>query len=484
MQEVLIEDEPASARDETDLRSTVRVAIGWARRHAILAAVLVVVLVVATVATAVVLPRWSDAAARRELARPAASPGFLHEQGTPPVPYWSAEVPWDARVLQVGDTVVTWSPSADETGVTGLDLVTGAVRWRAEVVDGPRGTRRHCLGVTGGSGDPASVVCLGVVARGSSSGGGSLVSQTGPLEVLDADDGDLVARHEVDGAVAGVLSREGDVVLVVRREDALELVREEARTGQERWRRVLPVVLSPADLWRIRLEEEGGVVLVAGVDPARVVDAATGRSVVGELGGPIRLDSVALLTDGSVVARRYGSGARALSLTSTVYGADGEARFSAVGAVHEPAITDDPSGQLYAWSELSGSPFGGRVRAVDRATGLTRWRSMGPSAGVLVDVAGVAVLKGAGYVIGTDARTGEQLWREQVSINTSADLMTDGTRLLLVRVEPGRSAILEALMLADGSTAWEVELPDGVTRVEQHGTHLLALGPGLVVALR
>jgi len=498
MLDVVLEDDVEPLARGTDFRTVVAVSARWCARHTVPAVLLASGLVAAVVGTAVLLPAWSVESARRALAVPAAGPGFILAQAAAPTAQWSAGVAWDAQVMLAGDTIVSWSPRPEQSQVVGLDLVTGVVRWRVDVGAGADGTVRRCLaseasglvdatagaGPAGGAGSAADVVCLDVVARDASGDRRVSGARTGPLVLLDAGTGGVVARRDVDGAVGDALVSAGQVVLVVARGDELDLVRQDVLSGREVWRDVVQARPSQADLWRLTVAERAGVVLVSGVGLAREVDLASGRLLADDLSAPLRFHDAALLSDGSVVASAYGLGARSLSLTSTLYGPDGTPRFTVAGAVREPRVADGAAPQLYAWNEQADIPYGGRVRAVDRATGAARWASPGPSAGVLVDVGGVAVLWGAGYMIGVDARTGAQLWREPVSINTSADLMTDGSRLLTVRVEPGGGAVLQAVRLRDGSTDWEMSLPAGVTRVAQLGTHLVAVGPGIVAALR
>jgi len=483
MQDVEVEDDTPVADPGVGLPATLRAAVRWGGRHAVGAAVLAVVLLTVGSATVLGVPRWSLAAERRALTLPVSAPGLVQPQPEAPGSRWSARVPWDARVVLAGETVVAWSARADDPVVTGVDLVTGAVRWRTRLPDDGRGTVRTCLPlVLPGIG--AAVACLGVV------GGDGLGEQGLPLPVLttdvvlDADDGSVVARRSLVGAVGSVVATGTDVILVVAHRGRLDAARVDVRSGVERWR--VPVLArpSPTDVERLVVVLRGGVALVAGAGSATALDAGSGRRVVADLAATGRLDTAGLLIDGSVVASAYGAPSRALSLTSTVYGPDGSVRLTLPGAVREPALSDGAAGQLYCWSEPTGGPFVGRVSAVDRRTGQVRWRSQAAAADVLVDVGGVAVFLGGGYVVGVDARTGVELWRRVVSINTSTDVLTDGSRLLVVRLEPWRGAVVRALDLRDGTTVWEVDLPTGVTRVEQLGTHLVGVGPGLVVLLR
>jgi outer membrane protein assembly factor BamB len=486
MRDVVLDEAPdlPLRGDAPGLALVGRALTRWAVRHPVLALLAAVAIVALFVAAVVVPPWWSVEAERRAVAAPAAAPGFVHDQSAVPVAVWSAAVTWDARVLLAGDTVVAWSRQPDQPEVTGIDVVTGAVRWRTQLPVAVAGTLRRCL-ASDGTGEGAhrwGVVCLGV-GSGAVDTPGELIRRSGAVVVLDALDGTELARREVSGRVGDAAVVGGDVVLLVTDDHALAVVRQEARGGAERWRTTLQAE-APTDLSRLSVDERGGVVLVRGVGLATALAAEDGRVLVDLVDPTPLLDHLALLSDGSIAVGAYGAGERALHLGTTVYGRDGQPRYEVAGTVSEPAITDDTVSRVYAWTTLAGSPISGRLRALDRSTGADRWDALGPASGAVVDAVGIVVLHGTGNVTAVDARTGHELWRRPVSVGTSDHVMTDGRLLLLAHAEPAIGTVLAALRLGDGSTVWETTMPAGVTRVDQLGPTIVGVGPGLVVGLR
>lgn len=481
MQDVVLdEDDALTTAPAPDLRATGAALVGWSRGHVLRACAATTALVALALTVLVGLPRWSLAHERRVLTAPVELAGAIRPLGGPPAVAWSTRGPWSPRTVLAGDTVVVYAADVDDVAAEGLDLVTGAVRWRARLPGGPLGTLRRCLAVAPAPGEPAAVVCLTEPER--SAVGTEPVA--GPVVVLDALDGRVVARRDARGTVAGAVVVGRDLVLPLADESGVVVERSDARTGAPVWRtQVLdpPVTVPPQ---RVVLRAADGALLVATGGTSLVLEEATGRVVdVVDRGNRPR-DHVGLLRDGSVLVGAYGTAGSALMIRTTVYDPGGRERFTTRGTLSEPRVSDRPEERLYAWSSLPGSPFGGRVRAVSRLDGRELWQSPGPSAGVLLELDGVAVLHGAGFEVGVDARRGEQLWRRQVTLTSSDQPFTDGTHVIVARVEPGRGTVLEALGVRDGRTAWEVRLPPGVTRVEQLGTHLVGIGPQLVVALR
>jgi outer membrane protein assembly factor BamB len=481
MQDVVLdEDDAASGAGPADLRVAAVTVARWGRTHTAASSVVLAALVAVVLVVLVGLPRWSLARERALLTAPARVAGAVHPLPEPPVVGWSVRGPWSPRAALAGDTVVIYDGDPARTTVTGVDLVTGAERWATTLPEAAGGSRRRCLPVNGAPEAVPAVVCLHEVERPDA----SRTPEPGLLVVLDARDGSELDRREVAGALPGAQVVGQDLLVPVLVDDGVDLVRQDARTGAERWRIEVLGTLANGVPQRVDLTVREGVLLVLAAGVAMVLEAGTGAQVRAVEPGNRPRDSVGLLRDGSVLVGAYGSGDAALMIRTTVYGPDGGVQFTTRGTLSEPLVTDAPAEHLFAWSTLSGSPFGGRVRAVSRVTGEELWRSPGPSAGVLLELDGVAVLHGAGFAVGVDARDGNQLWRRHVTLTSSERPLTDGTRLLIARVEPGEGAVLEALRLADGSTAWEVPLPAGVTRVDQLGPHLVGIGPTLVVALR
>ena len=141
-------------------------------------------------------------------------------------------------------------------------------------------------------------------------------------------------------------------------------------------------------------------------------------------------------------------------LWSTSVGGGGEKLRLALGL----AAGDDV---LYAASRK------GEVRALDAATGRTRWESdvevelaAGPSAGEGLVVVGTS----SGTVIALESADGKERWRAKLSGEVLAAPLVAAGRVI-VRTVDGR---LRALESADGKEAWMVE--DLVPRLTLRGT--------------
>ncbi len=109
----------------------------------------------------------------------------------------------------------------------------------------------------------------------------------------------------------------------------------------------------------------------------------------------------------------------------------------------------------------------GEVRALDAASGRTRWESdvkvelaAGPSAGEGLVVVGT----NSGTVIALESADGKERWRAKLSGEVLAAPLVAGGRVI-VRTVDGRLRALEA---ADGKEAWMVE--DTVPRLTLRGT--------------
>jgi outer membrane protein assembly factor BamB len=109
----------------------------------------------------------------------------------------------------------------------------------------------------------------------------------------------------------------------------------------------------------------------------------------------------------------------------------------------------------------------GRVRAIDAATGRTRWQtdtkldlSAGPGAGAGLVVVGT----NGGQLVALDAASGQTRWTAQMSGEVLAPPLVSGDRVI-VRTVDGR---LRALAVSDGKEVWTVE--DQVPRLSLRGT--------------
>ena len=122
-------------------------------------------------------------------------------------------------------------------------------------------------------------------------------------------------------------------------------------------------------------------------------------------------------------------------------------------------------------AEADGTVFAaarsGRVRAIDAASGRTRWQTdtkLELSAGPGVGQGLVVVGTNGGQLVALDAATGQQRWTAQMTGEVLAPPLVGGDRVV-VRTVDGR---LRALAVSDGTEAWTVE--DQVPRLSLRGT--------------
>jgi outer membrane protein assembly factor BamB len=120
----------------------------------------------------------------------------------------------------------------------------------------------------------------------------------------------------------------------------------------------------------------------------------------------------------------------------------------------------------------------GKVRALDAATGKTRWQadtdlelSAGPGVGTDLVVVGTS----DGDVIALEAATGKQRWKTRIPGEILAPPLLDGDQVI-VRSVDGR---LRSLSAADGKQGWMVE--DLVPRLSLRGTATPVAASGDVI---
>jgi len=121
----------------------------------------------------------------------------------------------------------------------------------------------------------------------------------------------------------------------------------------------------------------------------------------------------------------------------------------------------------------------GRVRAIDAATGRTRWQTdtkLELSAGPGVGAGLVVVGTNGGQLVALDAASGQTRWTTQMSGEVLAAPLVAGDRVI-VRTVDGR---LRALAVGDGQEGWTVE--DQVPRLSLRGTAPPVLAGDAVVS--
>lgn len=363
-----------------------------------------------------------------------------------------------AEVLAVADgVVVTISESHDAQLLVARSLEMGAELWRSTFA--LRLGSSRCLAPER-SGEAAVLVCA-LRARpripGRDEGGTS-------LHVRELGSGELLAERRAAEALVGARLVDGDLVGAWFSSGSLEVRREDAVTGERRWS--VPLEL---------LEELGSP------------SAAQAHGVAGQLVVATDREAFAVSEDGSVALERRiapprqarrsevlplagglfvvtGSRERA---HSELVDADGRVRLAAIG-VPLPLLADDgslgpvvladhPDGDLLwqaerrekLWRGSTATEAGivtGGVLAVESPLGV---RVMDPRRRVplwtdpearLVGVGRQLVTLSGGALVGTEAPTGLEIWREPVELAEGARLVVVGGELFAL--EPGSIAHL------------------------------------------
>lgn len=493
MQDVLLEeDEPDVGRSADEARAALRREATWAghllARHPWRSAVVVAVVVALVVTVPVLVLRASRAAV---LAEPAFD-GAVRSQPRAPVERWRAELARGFEVGVTGDTLVAHGTDAADAVVRGYDVVTGTPRWATVLPDPGYPGMVDCrtspmppaaAGAEPERGAEAPVVCL--VGLGLHVDGGPEPPR-GPVRVvtLDGTTGALLGDRRATGVVLGWDLVGGDVVLASDVWRHVGLERSDAVTGETRWRTVSTHALRVRGTWTVRVESRAGVVLAATATSYLLVDAATGEAVVDPDPDVREAYGAQLVRGGHLVASGTRLDEGRIEAIATALSVDGDPEFETPGRLIEPAVVDSDAGQLYSWTSLLGRATSGRVHAIDPVTGARRWESGGPADGVTIEVDGIAVLAGAGVAVATDVDTGRQLWRVALGANGALPVLTDGERVLVVRLEPGQGAVIAGIDLHTGDREWETVLPAGITEVRERSGFLVGTGPGVVVLLR
>lgn len=384
-----------------------------------------------------------------------------------------AEVAWQvgggtrlAGAALVGDVLVAADVSDDHAvALEGRDALTGAVRWRVDVV-GPRAAwgadgqpdTTPCAAVPD---RPGTVVCLVTDAgQGVVDGARTRFGATAPrLLVLDADDGTVVTERVVPLPVQWLTPSGQDVLLVGRQGDALHVRSQALLDGTEHWHATADVsaggsgdddagptgagatsiLLDPTTL---AVHHGQAVTLLStGGDVLRTVDATPDRLLTGRVGTTTVTASRALAA--VVVGDEQGA---------VVASADAEV---VLDGSPVPIRVDDGS---VPGLVLTRTPM---LQAWDARAGAARWGT------TVVDAQDVTVLRGrvhvgtSSAVVTLDGRTGEELWRAPRPSWAGAPV-TDGRHLYVLASQGGRHSRpydLVALHVGDGSEAWRVPLP-------------------------
>lgn len=403
--------------------------------------VAVVVLLVLGVAA-----RVSGASAVRDdadvVARFADVPGVAPSLREPPHEAWRLA----ARVQTVVGLALTHE--ADDGVVLTARDAAGAVRWTVPLPVGPSapaagGARPECLATAEGL-----LVCE-VAGGGVRAPNTDVVLSGSPdlLVVLDPSDGSLVRISERPAGTVAVAPLEDDLVTAVVSDGEVRVERADARTGDARWSTPLPQLL-PEGISADGLVLEVGAGLV-------VVEGALGA---------------VLAPDGSLVGAWPRPPAGAITVDPTAVGftvwrpAVGGSWFTRDGSVAAWFPGDPVGAEVSDGSapEVVLARVDGSLQAVDVRAGFRMWTRSGVER-VVARIDGLVALEGDGALRVVDLRTGELVWSVGVPLDRGPDqaAVTDGVRLLVVRVGQDGGRRLVAHDLRTGAERWSRPLEPG-----------------------
>lgn len=437
----------------------------------------------AALGLAVGAPGLVAAHERDTVLRPASFEGAIRASAAP-APRWTATVDDRVPPLLVGDTVVVATgPGPEDRSLTGLDVVTGAVRWRQPLGSSPVPVDVRCAGVG------ERVACtLGpdqVDDRVAVRSGTVPPDTSAELVLLDASSGALLRRAPTPGRIASVGTDDalaGDVVLGSIADGALTVRRVDPATGTVRWVATRPSAFPAAASSRVRLAIGGGLVVASAEGSTLVVHAADGRRVPPPEDA-VGTDETFLLGDGTLVRTRYRVHASGVDVVSELGGGDGERWLTARGVPVDPVVDDGSSPLVLTSSVLAGGPMGGLFRAYEPGRPGPRWQTLTPARDVAVAAAGRVVLRAAGELVALDEQTGRTVWRRTFGLGMGP-VFSDGRLVVVQRTTPDEGSVLVAVELRSGAPRWTALLPDGVRTVVRLGAHLYVVTDDALTALR
>ena len=469
------------------LRSAVARLRTWAGRRPARAAVAAAA-ALAVVLTAVIgTPRWVAGHEREAVLGAAPFAGAVRPLGSAPRERWSATVDGSVAPVLAGDVVVVTQTGPTGRRVVGLDVVAGSPRWSVAldadlvpetVLCRPVGADLVCVVGPDAPSDSRRFVPDDPDrpdAPGAEAGASVLLR-------IDPADGRVRSRSEVPGWVVATAPSGSDLVVATYAWGMVAVRRLDPATGEARWETQRWSTFQSAGSSRVSLVAAGDLVMATGNEVTLLLDARTGERLPRPRGASVS-DQVRLLDDGTLVRTRFRVRETGVDALSELSVGRQDPWFTVRGSLVEPGVSDGTSGLVFAASGLTGGPLGGRVRAYAPGSSEAVWRALTPAPEVAADVAGRVVVRGAGALVGLDARTGEQVWRRSFG-PAMGRTFTDGEHLVVERETAGGSPSLTAIRLDDGETAWDAPLPVDAPRPLRLGQHLYALGDSRLVALR
>ena len=293
---------------------------------------------------------------------------------------------------------------------------------------------------------------------------------TSRVAVLDTGDGHLLADWPVEhDAVIGVLP--GMVLVGLRRDEDIEIVAHDARTGAELWRHEdspADNLARPTGSWSFSTAGE----VAAYLD----VDRLTVLSASGEV---VRTDLQSVR--GETLYTDLGTGLPALPRAST----DGEALTESTTLLApdaDPARDRVLLGRVLQVTVDDGSVPGlvlssrDRLYAWDLETGRPRWdRDLAAVASNVLVVRGHVFVCGPTSVIALDGRSGEPVWESDAASCSYAGVATDGQDLLVSSLTTGTTGPggLTGFDFATGEVTRRFGFPEGIVQLGTLHGHLV-----------
>jgi len=371
----------------------------------------------------------------------------------------------ETEILAVADgVVVTATEAGGSQLVVGRSLATGGELWRSTFAL-QLGTSR-CLAPERGGQAPVVVCALRAHARVLGVDGGGTA-----LHVRDLRSGELLAERFSPDALMGLRLVDGDLLGAWFRSGELEVRREDAVTGRERWRLALETheaVRSPST---VGVDDAGGELFVATERDVFAVTEDGSLAFSSSAAPPHQPQRLALrpVGEGFYAVWRTRSG-----LPADLIDSDGRVRLAAVGTPRELRADDGSLGTVV----LTRHPDGDILWDVVRRTKL--WVARGPvEAGVVVD--GVVVLDTGTGLRTVDPRRGATLWQ---ALDVTRLVGLSGDVIGFVPGIDGAGGEIVGFEPHSGREAWRAPTSLGAdTRFNAVGGQLFALEPDAVTLL-
>ncbi|WP_225754748.1 PQQ-binding-like beta-propeller repeat protein [Actinotalea sp. Marseille-Q4924] len=429
--ELVEDDEPRSDAGRSTSRHPARSDHGAVLRDRSRRGLVTVTSLAVAGAAVLTLNVATEARSTAAAARLAAVPGVL-DPVTGPGPSWTRP---DVLLLGVVDDAVLVSSAGHM--MEALDARTGEVRWTV----GERGTSGWCSLLADDEVDiqferttPWSPLGADAACYRSgwwADGPEDDLRRRTLVEIVDTADGRASARLEEDGRLVTSLLLDGDLVLVVARDDGSVVVcRWDPQAAVLRWRTVSDPGVATPDAVGTAVLQDGRTLTVRGNRRATVA-----------------------LADGSPLATHVPATSRRRPTASPVW----------------PLVTD-------ATNPVALLPRREGTRVVAPGAGRSvheLWRvPPGPRPSPVADVSGVVLLAASAEVVAHDRATGRVRWRVETAAAVDPVPLTDG-RTVLLPVPGVGTTDLAALDLDDGLEVWRVPLPQG--------TRMLVPADGAVV---